>query len=269
VALFISASDEHSGNGGQGIFLFAGYVGPEEDWSRFFVPAWQERVLDGPPKIPYLHMTEIRGNEFRDKHGLSRLTADDRIDEAAAVIDTMGTLYPIAVEVDGGRIKDLFADVKVRRSSAKQFEAKPFEPDYLCFLAYAHTVLDYVHKKHPEAEKVDFIVEQKGVITRYINEYHSRLDEALAAIGRSDLSPLVGQLIPGDKQCIPCQAADVLCWHAARFQNAQEVAPQDVPDARRYLRLRNRKGLWVSLNNDLVSEMAAALSPRTGKAASD
>src|SRR5689334_19334212 len=59
MAVFISASDEYSGSDGSGSFLFAGYIGPEKDWSDFFVPAWRQRVLDGPPTIPYLHMTEI------------------------------------------------------------------------------------------------------------------------------------------------------------------------------------------------------------------
>jgi hypothetical protein len=38
----------------------------------------------------------------------------------------------------------------LKQSNLKQ---KPFEPDYLCFLAYAHTVLDYVYEKHPHVEK--------------------------------------------------------------------------------------------------------------------
>ena len=263
MAIFISASDEHSGSDGRGLFLFAGYVGPEPDWSHFFVPAWQERVLDGPPNIPYLHMTEIRSQEFRDKWGLSGVAADDRVDEAVSIINTMGSFYPIAIAVDASHLKSAFRESKVRRAEAKQFEAKPFEPDYLCFLAYAHTVLDYVHEKHPHVEKVDFIVERKGYITRYINEFHSGLAKALTSIGRPELSPLVGELSTGDKDRIPCQAADVLCWHAARFENAQEVASQDIPDARRYLKLRNRKGLWFDLNNDLVSEMAAKMPAST------
>jgi hypothetical protein len=260
MAVFISASDEHSGSDGQGLFLFAGYVGPEADWSHFLAPAWQERVLDGPPKIPYLHMTEIRSQQFRDKYGLSRWDADNIVEEAADVINAMGSLYPITVEMDGGHVKNTFAESKVRRTQARQFEAKPFEPDYLSFLAYAHSVLDYVHEKHPDAEKVNFIVEQKGPITRYIKEFHSGLADALKAISRPELSPLVGALSVGDKKQIPCQAADFLCWHAARFENAQEVKPEDYTDARRYLlKMRNRNGLWFDLNNDLVAEMAAKM----------
>jgi hypothetical protein len=265
MAVFISASDEHSGSDGRGRFLFGGYIGPELDWLQFFVPAWQGRVLDGPPKIPYLHMTEIRGKEFRDKYGLSRWDADKRVDEAARVINAMGSFYPIVVEMDGGHVKDTFTEAKVRRSNAKQFEAKPFEPDYLSFLAYAHTVLDYVHEKHADVEKVDFIVEQKGLITRYIEDFHSGLGEALKAINRPELSPLVGALSYGDKERIPCQAADFLCWHAARFENAEELRSEDVPDATRYVRMRGRQGLWFHCNNELISEMAAKMLPPAGK----
>jgi hypothetical protein len=258
MAVFISATDEHSGGDGKGLFLFAGFAGPEEDWSQFFVPAWQERVLDGPPKIPFLHMTDIRSNKFRNKYGISRLEADRRVDEAIDIIDTMGSFYPIAVEVDGSEFKNEFAEAKMRRSSAKQFEAKPFEPDYICFLAYAHTLLDYIHAKHPHVEKVDFVIEQKGIITRYVNEFHSHLADAMNSINRPELGLLVGALSVGDKERIPCQAADVLCWHAARFENAQEVAPQDIPDARRYLKLRNRRGKWFDLNT-MRPQMASTL----------
>jgi len=267
MAVFVSASDEHSGPDGRGLFVFAGYVGPEQDWWRFFLPAWQERVLDGPPTIPYLHMTEIRSRAFREKWGLSRSAADQRIDEAVAVIDTMGSFYPIGIEVDAGHIKDTFIDSKVLRQhtkqfEAKQFEAKPFEPDFLCFLTYAYVVLNYVHNVHPHVEKVNFIVERKGHVTRYIDEFHSGLGEALIFIGRTDLTPLVGELSTGDKERIPCQVADMLCWHAARFENAQEVKTEDIADARRYLKLRNRKGKLFSLSNSQVSEMAGAIFPK-------
>jgi hypothetical protein len=258
MALFISASDEHSGSDGRGLFLFVGYVGPEKDWKDFLLPAWQQRVLDGPPKIPYIHMTEIRSRGFREKWGLSKLAANDRVDEAATVVGAMGSFYPIAIEANGGYIKNAFIDSKVVRSSAKQFEAKPFEPDYICFLAYAYIVLNYVHDVHPHAEKVNFIVEKKGFVTRYINEFHSTLDKAMCAIGHPELAPLVGELIPADKECIPCQLADLLCWHAARFENAEEVKSEDVADAQRYLKLRNRSGKWLKLSNELLSQMAAS-----------
>ena len=86
MAVFVSGLDETAGKTHRDTFLLAGFVAPEHDWSRFFAPAWQERVLDGPPAIPYLHMTEIRSPKWREKYGLSKLEADDRIDTAIALI---------------------------------------------------------------------------------------------------------------------------------------------------------------------------------------
>lgn len=192
--------------------------------------------------------------------GYLRLAADDRVDAAADVIDAMGSFYPIAIQIDAYYARKAFNNSRFRRAKARQFEAKRIEPDYLCFLAYAHTVLDYVHEKHPEVEKVVFAVEQKGVISRYLNEFHSNLYETLKAINRPELAPLVGALTIADKEHIPCQAADVLCWHAARFEHAEKLKPEDEADARRYLKIRDRKGVWFELKNDLVAEMAARTS---------
>ncbi len=54
MALFVVGTDESSGATHRNPFLRAGYIAPEKDWYEFFAPAWQERVLDGPPSIPYL-----------------------------------------------------------------------------------------------------------------------------------------------------------------------------------------------------------------------
>lgn len=102
MAVFVSASDETSGKNQRDTFFFGGWIAPQEDWSRFFELAWQERVLDGPPSIPHLHMTDMRSRRWREKHGLTRLVADDRIDEAIQLLDTMATLFPICVSVDAG-----------------------------------------------------------------------------------------------------------------------------------------------------------------------
>ena len=96
MAVFVSASDE---NGDNREFFFGGLLAPVDDWSRHFAPAWQERVLDGPPCIPYLHMTEIRSRQFREQHGISRLRADQRIDEAIAIISQLGNIRAIGIDL--------------------------------------------------------------------------------------------------------------------------------------------------------------------------
>lgn len=224
----------------------------EEDWSYFFAPAWQERVLNGPPPIPYLHMTEIRSSSWRIERGLSRAAAEDRVDEAFSIIDTMGSFYPIGVYLDAGHVRDSFAEIKVVKSSGG---AKPFDPDYLCFLTYAYAVLSYLDLERPEAEKVDFIVEQKGHITKYIEDFHSTLADGLTALGSPSLACLVGKLIPGEKDRIPLQAADLLCWYSARKPGTMEAG-----DRRRYSKIAHRKGSRIHLTNDLISKMKATFS---------
>jgi len=75
---------------------------------------------------------------------------------------------------------------------------------------YAFIVLSYVDLEHPKAEKVDFIVERNGYITKYIQEFHLTLADGLTALGKPLLARLVGELISGEKERVPLQAADLL-----------------------------------------------------------
>jgi hypothetical protein len=249
---FVAASDENAGKTHRDTFFFGGFVGPEEDWSRFFEPAWKQRVLDGPPTIPYLHMTEIRSEQWRSQYGITRTAAEKRVDEAFAVIESMGSPHPVGIHVDGGNVLDKFSTLKVVTSTGG---AKTFEPDYICFLAYAFSVLLHIDEIHPEAERVDFIVEAKGHVTKYIQEFHSTLAQALASIDRAHLGRLVGQLIPGSKEMIPLQAADVLCWHTARYR----AKAMDANDERRYATIAHRRGFQHHLANEQISQIANAL----------
>jgi hypothetical protein len=38
----------------------------------------------------------------------------------------------------------------------------------VCFLAFAYVVLKYIAEEHPDTEKVDFIVERNGDVTKRI-----------------------------------------------------------------------------------------------------
>lgn len=253
MAIFVSGLDETTGKTHRDSFMLAGFVAPEEDSSRFFAPAWQERVLDGPPLIPYLHMTEIRSRQWRDKYGLSKLAADDRINEAIALIDQMSSLYPIGIRANAGYVRDRFAGIKVLRTRGKP---RQFEPDYICFLGYAWVVLNYVNIHHPHAEKVDFVVERNGDVTKHIQDFHATLAQTLTAFGKPSLSRLVGELIPGGKDRVPLQAADVLCWHTARAQNSSIM---DKGDILRYSVLARRTGVREQFADEQIDQMAKAL----------
>ncbi len=115
----------------------------------------------------------------------------------------------------------------------------PYRVDYFTFMAYALVVLKRVHAKCPEAEKVDFLVENNGEITKYIHEFYRELPGALKTIGQSQLIPLVGEFLPGGKDRAPLQAADYLCWHSRR---AREETLRDERDRRRWGTISHRPG---------------------------
>jgi hypothetical protein len=192
MAVFVSASDESSGANHLSDFQCSGFFAPETDWSRFFVPAWQERVLDGPPKIVYLHVTEMRSRSWREKNRLTERDAENRLDEASSVIATMGSLYPVKINIAGALFRKLYAPHDFLAASGGR---KRFEPDYLAFVAYAYAVLKRISIKHPDAKKVDFIVEVKSLVTKHIGELYESLPDALQHIGHPELIP-TGKVYP-------------------------------------------------------------------------
>jgi hypothetical protein len=119
MAVFVAGTDESAGKDHRSMYFRGGFVAPERDWSEWFAEAWQERVLSGPPEIPYLHMTEIRSPKWRAKHGLSDVEAEQRVDEAFRVITSMGSLYPVTSQIDAGHCRDAFATVKLLMDGMK------------------------------------------------------------------------------------------------------------------------------------------------------
>jgi hypothetical protein len=252
-AVFVSASDESSGKDRRDPFVFAGLIANESDWSEIFSPAWQRLLLDGPPKIDYLHMVDMRSPKWRIENGLSDEDAFQRIDRAVEAIGVSSFLFPIGLKVSGGDICDAFEDVKIKTSGRK---SSNFEPDYLCFLGYAMLALDYVARHHPECEKLDFVVERNGKITDYIREFHADIGRRFIELGRPDLARFVGELIPSGKDSALTQAADVLCWHTARYENRRTM---DKDDWRRYETLARRTGHLETLSSGTIKELAKLL----------
>lgn len=258
MAVFVSASDESAGPNQSSIFHYCGYVMPEPDWSNYFCPAWTERVLSGPPIIPFLHMTDIRRKEWRESVNISDIDADTRVQAACDVIRSMGSLFPVRSTIDGGKFRQTCGKRKWRNSPKKA--AQTFDPDYLCFLGYVFQVLIHISTDCPDAEKVDFIVEKKGGITNHIGDFYESMPATLTELGYSHLVPLLGTIIPGDKERVPLQAADVLCWHAQRA----ELKTLDRTGMKRLLKLAKGTGsahVWSDKEiEDLDSAFARRLS---------
>jgi hypothetical protein len=209
MAVFVSAADESYD---AGRFFYGGWAAPVTDWEGVFADAWNERVLAGPPQIPYLHMTDIRDWDWQREHGLTPWEADRRVESAAQVLRSTGSLVPVIWFVDrddyAGTVRQPFVPAENRKRV-------PLEPDYILFLYCALTQLDSLYEQYKtELQRVDFWVERNDRISRNMAGFHRSLLSALPYINRPHLVPLVGEFREVGKERIPAQAADVLTWHA-------------------------------------------------------
>jgi hypothetical protein len=59
MATFICCADESTDGRQQTDFFYGGFAASEDTWEEDFAPAWNERVLKGPPSLDYLHMSSI------------------------------------------------------------------------------------------------------------------------------------------------------------------------------------------------------------------
>lgn len=219
MAVFLVAGDETEPGDQTGPFMFGGYVAPVLDWTDHFAPAWQERVLNGNPVLPYFHMTEMNSEDGRHRLGIGWRDAQNRITEAVNVIRSMGSLHAIRNTMDGAHVRSSFKKHSLIKSG-KQPGVFAIEPDYFGYMGFAVAALNYVYTFHPEAEKVDFLIERKEKVTnRIITEFHQGLGDNLEEIGSGHLKRLIGEAIPGGKDRVPLQAADMFLWHLLRFES--------------------------------------------------
>jgi hypothetical protein len=126
VAVFVAFSDESEVDQPHGEFFLGGYVAKEDEWP-WVRRAWQERVLDGPPKIPYLHMREIRDEQWRNKYHISFNDAEERVSEAARIMDSFGNMAVIASTIKRSDLRDVFHK---RYNKRKHVPTGINDPDY-------------------------------------------------------------------------------------------------------------------------------------------
>lgn len=91
MSVYVAFSDEADLGSKGGKFVVCGYVAAENEWP-WFARAWQQRVLDGPPKLPYLHTNPLKSHKWRQQHGICLNDAERRIDEAVNVLVSMGPM---------------------------------------------------------------------------------------------------------------------------------------------------------------------------------
>lgn len=104
---------------------------------------------------------------------------------------------------------------------------------------YCFSVISYLSFYRPEADKVDFIIEENGRITRYVTEFYEAMPNVLTSLGKPEHKNLLGNLIPSGKSHHSLQAADVLCW----FTRRAELGLLDETDKHRYSRFARLRGL--------------------------
>lgn len=213
MAVYIAYSDESGVADPSGEFIVGGYVAAEQEWP-WVERAWQERVLDGPPKLPYFHMNEIRREDWRTQHKISFIEADRRTDEAVRVLYSMGAMSALASFIKRSDLSEVFHSKYKRK---KQVPIGLDEPDYFCFLAYTCYVLAELHKRYPDADRVNFILSRKHKVTQRIIANHDDTKKQVAIL-MPELAPLLGGVFPAPMETkLPLQAADVLLWHLQRY----------------------------------------------------
>jgi hypothetical protein len=246
VAVFVAFSDEADVGNKHGDFVVCGYVADERDWPDV-ASAWQERVLDGPPKLPYFHTNPLKTYEWRQEHGIGLNDAECRIDEAVRVLASMGAMSAL-----GSIIKKGDLDVFARHfGKKKQIPLGLNEPDYFCFIAYAVLVLGEVYKNYPSAERVNFVVSRKQKITHHLHGFRDDIEEWLK-VNYPHLASLIGDLIPASmEEQLPLQAADLLGWHIQR-NCANRL---DATDYRRLCALVQASGTTFEWKRSHLEEM--------------
>ncbi len=218
MTVFLACSDETvADTGSMREFYYAGFIAPLLHWHASFALEWQAKVLDGPPQIPYLHMTDVMRKEWCENHGLSRRDAEGRIDSAISVIEASNQLLAFSVHVNVNAYERVLPDYRIASARAPQYHGgyRP-EPDLLCFLIYAFHILKYISDHYSDVEKVDFLVEQSNRVTRHIQELYPTIGVVFPETEYPELAQKMGDLIPVTKERILTQPADVWCWHLQR-----------------------------------------------------
>lgn len=253
MAVFLAASDETSTHDGRGNLFSGGFIAPTMDWTEHFTPAWEERVLNRVPRIPYLHMTSIRSRSWRAKYGLSGIEAERRVESAIDVIDSMGSLFLISARMNEGLWRDLYKHFGIVRENSRQVAVDRMPADMQSFFGFVTVALQYGVEN--DAEKVDFIVERKDGVTQVLSDMFERLRVNYPELGAPEYAAIMGELIPGGKERVPLQAADVACWHIQR----QDQGTLDPIDYKRLDRIGSKFGQHFNMKDEWTKRMAANL----------
>jgi hypothetical protein len=239
VSVYVSYTDEtESPDQRSGKFLISGYMADETKWPEFS-KRWAKEVTIATPKIPHLHMVDIRSAGWRQKHGITRVQADEKVRRAVDIIaDTdfiAGYITQVSEQVYLGALK-ILDDAGVR--SKKNHN----RIDYICFIAYSLALVTKIANEMPDVRKIIFAISKKQTVSHHLSHglYDAMVDEL--RILSPKLGELFGEVLPLDMEHhMPLQAADVLCWH---LQRTAKVDEQD-SEVRRNMAVLQQKELYA------------------------
>lgn len=258
---FIAAADETADHKPPGNFYYVGVSAPRGDWESFIAPAWKERVLGRSPRLPYAHATDMVSVGGRARLQLSDLEADRRLDEAAAVIRSAGSLIPVAFGVNRADFEEVMAGRRFLHNDGKR--KITLAPDHLLFVYLAFRQLELIVERYGEqVERVDFVVERNGPLAHLIDGYRQELIDGLKFIEKDVLVPFVGSVTAVDKSSVPPQIADMLGWHTRNVEG-RKYTEVDRSVGRRYWKMieggrgvGSRFGYRAMVSRDVLETLA-------------
>ena len=250
LAVFAAYSDESASGNTDGVFLVGGYLARAGLWEEF-TERWAVEVLNTYPAIPYLHITEIKRKSWQAKYGLSVQDADRKVRAATELIGSYGhRLSGIVAHTHTNYIYEAGAWLRSKRTRRGMGE---IEPDYLCFLGFAGTILMRLHEQFgQEAERVDFFISRKNKVTGQIMD---RLIPGMRRVLPPYWGRLLGEIIPLEmNDRAPLQAADCLCWHRMKHHDGGQVE-DDFYD--HFANLSRTSQEVICWNRETIFKMAA------------
>jgi hypothetical protein len=220
VSVYFSYTDETASPDAGGKFLISGFGARDTDWPEFS-RQWRDKILLAPPKIPYVHMVDLRSESWRKKHGITCYEADEKVIKAIALIRSFDSvLRPYISQV----CEKTYKSCTERLSSAGiKTQRHHGYVDYVAFIAYAFNLLKLIHTDFPDVHRVQFGVSKKNFVTHHIQ--HGVRDEMIQGMKKMNhvIASRFGDVLPlSMEDHMPLQAADVYCWHLQRtYSNAK------------------------------------------------
>jgi hypothetical protein len=222
VSVYVAYSDETGTPNPDGAFIVGGYVEPDEEWPTFS-KRWAENVLNSVPSIPYLHMVEIRSKAFRQKHGLTDADGLNKIAVAVNTISSDRFIRRYFGTIHRGSLQHV--QQKIEQEGFK-YPHYLKDPDYMCFLAFARTLVLDVARDCTDVTRINFMVARKSPVTHHYKGFRDELKAFLQEFHPA-VASLVGDLIPVSMdEHTPLQAADCFLWHLQRTY-AQNLDAKD------------------------------------------